>query len=91
MKKDLSLQAERLIKSLDISIENDSDESVQKVLSEETHKEKRIKSWKNEMSLLAKRLIQNNGESTEDNFDDRKLKSESVRQDLGIIFRKNLD
>lgn len=88
MKKDLSLQAERLIKSLDISIENDSDESVQKVLSEETHKEKRIKSWKNEMSLLAKRLIQNNGESTEDNFDDRKLKSESVRQDLGIISEK---
>ena len=91
MKKDLSLQAERLIKSLDISIENDSDESVQKVLSEETHKEKRIKSWKNEMSLQAKRLIQNNGESTEDNVDDRKFKSESVRQDLGIIFRKNLD
>ena len=46
---------------------------------------------KNEMSLQAERLIQNNGESTEDNFDDRKLKSESVRQDLGIIFRKNLD
>ena len=88
MKKDLSLHAERLIKNHEISIENDSDESVQKVLFEETHKEKRIESWKNELSLQAERLIQNNGKSTKDNFDDRKFKSESVRQDLGIIFRE---
>ena len=88
MKNDLSLQARRLIKNLEISIENYSDESVQKVLFEETHKEKRIESWKNEMSLQAERLIQNNGESTEDNVDDRKLKSESVRQHLGMIFRE---
>ena len=45
---------------------------------------------KNEMSLQAERLIQNNGESTEDNVDDRKFKSESVRQDLGIIFREKI-
>ena len=43
---------------------------------------------KKDLSLQAERLIQNNGESTEDNFDDRKLKSESVRQDLGIISEK---
>ena len=88
MKKDLSLQAGRLIKNLGISIENDSDESVQKVLFEETPQEKKIESWKNEMSLQAERLIQHNGQSTENNFDDRKFKSESVRQDLGIIFRE---
>ena len=51
---------------------------------------KRIESMKNEMSLQAERLIQNNGESTEDNVDDRKFKSESVRQDLGIIFREKI-
>ena len=42
---------------------------------------------KKDLSLQAERLIQNNGESTEDNFDDGKFKSESMRQDLGIIFR----
>ena len=56
MKKALSLRARRLLKSLEISIENDSDESVQKVLFEETHNEKRIASWKNKMRLQAERL-----------------------------------
>ena len=59
-------------------------------VSDNEKNKKRIESMKKDLSLHAERLLQNNGESTEDNFDDRKFKSESVRQDLGIIFREKI-
>ena len=59
-------------------------------VSDNQENKKRVESMKKDLSLQAERLIQNNGESTEDNVDDRKFKSESVRQDLGIIFREKI-
>ena len=62
-------------------------EKIQKVVFEEKDKEKRIDSWKKELSLLAESLIQNHLQSLENNFDESKFKSESLRQDLGKILR----